>query len=120
MPKCRGKKEWTKHVNNTGRRSRAYQLQAARKASVEADDLGTVTGDLLIGIGHCCACNLAPSPSLPLVSVIGTALLTVDCLNVSTLSSKQKTDMRSAASSAFSGDSDEFDYWTIRHPTIFF
>ena len=47
MPKCRGKKEWTKHVNNTGRRSRACQLQAAQKASVVADDLGTDTGNLL-------------------------------------------------------------------------
>ena len=50
MPKCRGKKEWTKRVNNTGRRYRACQLQAARenrrKASVAADALGTVTGDL--------------------------------------------------------------------------
>ena len=50
MPKCRGKKEWTKRVNITGRHSRACQLQAARenrqKANVATADLGTVTGDL--------------------------------------------------------------------------
>ena len=34
-------------MNNTGRCSRACELQAAQKASVVADNLGTVTGDLL-------------------------------------------------------------------------
>ena len=46
-----------------------------------------------------------------------TKRVTVHYLNVSALSSKQKTDMTCTASSAFSGDNDELDYWTIRHPT---
>ena len=50
MLKCRGKNETTKRVNNTGRRSRASQLQAAlgkrRKATFAAVDLEVVTGDL--------------------------------------------------------------------------
>ena len=84
MPKCRGKKEWTKHVNNTGRRSRACQLQAAQKASVVADDLGTDTGNLLrLQPG-----DVTVTPVSVSDDVIGTALLTVHCLNVSTISSK--------------------------------
>ncbi|KAI0241017.1 hypothetical protein LSAT2_003196, partial [Lamellibrachia satsuma] len=100
MPKCRGKKETTKRVNNTGRRSRASQLQAARgnrrKATFAAVDLEAVTGDL-------------PRSQPGSVSVTDRHGAGGSALNVTASSSKRKFDMMCAASSASSGDSDDVD-----------
>ena len=97
MPKCRGKKETTKRVNNTGRRSRASQLQAARgnrrKATFAAVDLEAVTGDL-------------PRSQPGSVSVTDRHGAGGSALNVTASSSKRKFDMMCAASSAYSDDVD--------------